>query len=185
MKRVVSVLFFTAMVFFNACVPTSISPPVHTAVAQTQTAGMWTPTTTATLHPDTSKILTLLNDGLPKDDLELAIDARYSAVDVWFPYVMNSSSQIFRMDIRCECVYNSQCCTTQHMFVLAMRALKYRAEDIIAQVPGNVMRVDVACFNFTTPIGVLSASWTDVKQYIRGNLDGHILAWHMTPNPAP
>jgi hypothetical protein len=185
MKRVYLVLVFTVLLFFYACIPMTISPPIHTAVAQTQTATMWTPTATSTIHPDVSEILSLLNDGLPKDNLEMAIDARYSVVDAWFPFLSNSSFKIFHIDIRCECVINSQCCTPQHMYVLAMRALKHRAEDIIAQVPGDVIRVDVACYNSSTPIGVLSASWVEVKEYIRGNFDGHILGWHVTPNPAP
>lgn len=187
MKRVLLVILLTALLFFYACIPVvNTSPPIHTAVAQTQTAGMWTPTFTPTVNTDVSRILILLNDGLPNDDLEMAIDARYSVVDVWFPYLSNSSTdRILHIDLRCECVSNSQCCTSQHMFILAMRALKHRAEDIIAQVPGNVIRVEVACYQNSMSIGVLSASWPEVKNYIRGNLDGYILGWHVTPNPVP
>ena len=187
MKRAVLVFPFLGLMFFSACESFvgEISPAEWTAMVSTQTATMWTPTVTPTFHSDVSRILKLLNEGLPQDDLEMAIDARYTAVDVWFPYKLDTSSRIFHIEIRCECVTNSQCCTSQHMFVLAMRALQYRADDIMEQVPENVIRVDVACFQNSRALGVLSAPWSEVKEYIKSNLDGYILGWHVTPNPPP
>lgn len=185
MKRVVLVLPFTVLLFFYACMPTTLSPQIHTAVAQSQIAMLWTPTLTATVYPDRSEILRLLNDGLPVDDLEMAIDARYSFVDAWFPIHSDNLSRIFRIEIRCECVVDHQCCTPQRMFVVAMRAMKNHAEEIIGRVPHNVIRLDVGCHNSSIPTVVMSASWAEVKEYVRGNLDGYILGWHVTPNPLP
>jgi hypothetical protein len=188
MKRVLLVVPFLILMLFSACenFVGEISPAEWTAMVATQTATMWTPTITPTFSPDLSKIKDLLNESFEVDKLEMTLDARYRAFDVWFPYMSDNSSRVFRLDIRCVCAINSHCCTPERMFVVTMHAMKIHAAEVIKQVPDNfITRVDVACHNNTEPLGVMGAPWSEVKAYILGNGDGSILAWSVTPNPAP
>lgn len=188
MKRVVVVVAFILLAFLYACGPllnTPIPPAIGTAVAQTQTASMWTPTLTPTLSPDMNKIKQLINEGFQTDDLEMTLDARYKVNDAWFPYLSNSSSQIFHLDIHCECAINSHCCTPERTFVVTINAMKNHAEDIIAQVPENIIRVDVVCHNSSGAMGSMGAAWSDVKRFLLEEIDGNALGWSVTPNPSP
>lgn len=188
MKRVVLVGSFILLTFLYACGPSlgaPIPPMIGTAVAHTQTATMWTPTLTPTLSPDMTRIKQLINEGFRTDELEMTLDARYTVNDAWFPYLSNSSSRIFHLDIHCECAINSHCCTPERTFVVTMNAMKNHAEDIIAQVPENIVRVDVTCHNSSGTIGAMGASWTEVKRYLLEEISGNELGWSVTPNPAP
>ena len=187
MKRVLLVLPFIALLSFYACMPTEGVPPLYsTAVIHTLTATMWTPTITPTFSPDLSKLKDLLNESFEADELGMTLDARYTAFDVWFPYLSDNSSRAFRLYIRCVCAVNSHCCTPEHMFVITMYAMKTHAVEVMKQVPDNfVTRVEVACHNHTGSLGVLGAPWSTVKAYIEGTDDGSLLAWSVTPNPPP
>jgi len=110
MKRLLPIVPVFLLILLNACgnTPAGISPAEGTAVGQTQTAAVWTPTITSTPDPNESKIVEWLNDGLSSADmLEKALDASYYARDVSFPNVPGSSSTVFRVDIRCECAVNT------------------------------------------------------------------------------
>jgi hypothetical protein len=188
MKRVLLVVLFILMMFLYACGSTSntpIPPVIGTAVAQTQTATMWTASVTPTINPDVSKIMSLLNGVFQEDTLEMTLDARYFADNVLFQNKLDNSSGIFYLYIRCVCAINSHCCTPERIFVVTMHAMKKRHGDIIAQVPDHTLWVDVTCYNNTGSIGVMRASWSDVKAFLLDEIDGSILGWHVTPNPPP
>ena len=179
MKRFISIVPVLLFMLLNACADASvsaISPDVGTAVGQTQTAAMWTPTITFTPDPDEPKIVEWLNEALAEaDPLEKTLDASYRAVDVSFPFIAGGPSTVFRVDIRCECAVNTQCCIPERMFVLSMQAMKKRADKIIEQVPGSVSDVRVVCFDHGTQIGVMFAWWTDVKAYLLDQINGYQL----------
>lgn len=177
MKRLLPFIPIFFLLLFNSCTGADPGIPVDvgTAVANTQTAVMWTPTLTPTLDPNEPKILELVNAGLPSDPLEITLDARYQAVDVFFTYLSGSSSPIFRIDIRCECATGSQCCVPERMFVVTMWAMKESPNKIIEQVPGNASQVKVVCFDHTNQIGVMAASWADVRDYLRDTINGYQL----------
>lgn len=180
MKRYFPLIPFVLFLFLNSCgeVPEGITPAEGTAVAQTQTAVMWTPTITSTPDPNESKIVEWLNETLlDADPLESTIDAKYQVVDVTFPVTQGSSPPaIFRVDVRCECaLLNERCCIPERIFVLTMRAMKNRAEKVMGQVPVSVNEIKVVCFDHTTQIGVMAASWTYVKDYLLDQLNGYQL----------
>ena len=177
MTRLLPFIPIIILLLFNSCTGADPGIPVDvgTAVANTQTAVMWTPTLTPTLDPNEPKILEWVNAGLPSDQLEITLDARYQAVDVFFSYPSGSSSPIFRIDIRCECATGSQCCVPERMFVVTMKAMKERSDKIIEQVPGNASQVKVVCFDHTNQIGVMAASWADVRDYLRETINGYQL----------
>lgn len=176
MKRLFQLSIFISLLgLLNACVtdtPSAIPPDTGTAVAHTQTATMWTPLPTATPDPDEAKIVEWMNEGLlAADPLERTIDAQYQVMDASFPYGP-TSAMIFRVDMRCECPSNAQCCVPERMFVIAMRAIRRHKDDIIGQVPGNATEVHLVCYNHKTPIGVMVARWADVKSYLQENING-------------
>lgn len=186
MKRVVSVVSFILLAFLYACggVNTPIPAGIGTAVAQTQTATMWTPTITSTINPDVSKIVQLINDGFQEDTLEFALDARYVASNALFMYAQDNS-RILYLEIDCSCAINSHCCVPERTFVVTIHAMKKQFEGIIEQVPDYTVRVVVECRNSHGAIGVLSAPWADVKAYLRDEIDGLDFGLRVTPVPTP
>lgn len=107
MKRVLLILPFTALLLLYACIPTGAVPSTYsTAVVQTLTATMWTPTMTPTFNPDLSNIKDFLNKGFETDRLEMTLDARYTAFDIWLPYLSNTSFRVLHLDVRCVCAIN-------------------------------------------------------------------------------
>lgn len=177
MKRVLFVFPIVLFILLNACAGdvTVIAPPVGTAVAETQTASIWTPTISPTPDPNESKIVEWLNAELSNaDSLEQTIDARYQVVDVSFPAI-NGLASVIRVDVRCECAMNGQCCMPERMFVVTIGSFKKRADKILEQVPGTVNELKVVCYDHVTQVGVMSASWMDVKSYFLEQLNGYQL----------
>ena len=176
MKRLLLAVPIFLFIFLNACANSSasaISPNVGTNVAQTQTATMWTPTITPIPNPNTSKIVEWLNQSfLERDALEQSLDAKYQARDAFFPGAPSTAPTVFRVDIRCDCAFGTQCCVPERMFVLTMLALKGRADKILEQVPNSVNEVKLVCFNHDIQGEVLAASWVNVRAYLLDQING-------------
>ncbi len=176
MKRLLLVLPLVLFLFLlNACGNYPIggpSPADGTAVIKTLTATMWTVAPSATAAPDQVKIVGWLNDELSNmDSLEQALDAKYRVFDVSFPVGSNGLAATMRIDIRCDCSTYGQCCFPERMFVAAINSMKKHDDKIIEQVPQTVSDMRVYCFDHMTPITVLSASWSDVKSYLKGQIN--------------
>lgn len=178
MKRFLLLIPIFLLMLLNACGNTTanISPAEGTAVGQTQTAVAWTPTTSPTPDPNEAKIVEWLNTELSSaDPLEQTLDAKYQVVDASFPTAPNGLSTVFRVDVRCECVTNTQCCIPERTFVVIIGAMKNRADKIIEQVPGTVNEVKVVCNDHMTQLGVMSAWWSDLKGYLLDQINGYQL----------
>lgn len=178
MKRLLPIAPLYLLVLLNACADgaSAIAPDVGTRVGQTQTAAVWTPTITPTLDPNEARIVEWLNEGLSAaDPLEKSLDANYQVRDVFFPAAPGGSAIIFQVEVRCECAVNTGCCVPERMFVLTMLAMKKRADKIIEQVPANVSELRLVCYNHGTQIGVMAALWSDVKAYLREQINGYQL----------
>ena len=176
MKRFLLTFPLVLFILLNACVstPTVITPIEGTAVGQTQTAAVWTPTITSTPDPNESKIVEWLNaEFSDADSLEQILDASYQVQDVLFPIAPAGSTTIFRVDIRCQCAVNTQCCVPERIFVATLQAMKNRADKIVEQVPGNVSELKVVCFNNGLNIAVMGSSWQDVKAYLQTEINGY------------
>jgi hypothetical protein len=176
MKRFLFAIPFLLFILINACgnTPTGVPPVVGTAVGSTQTAAIWTPTITSTPDPNESKIVEWLNEELESaDSLEQILDASYQVQDVLFPPASSGSSIIFRVDIRCQCAVNTQCCVPERIFVNTLSAMKNRADKIVEQVPANVSELKVVCFNNGMNIAVMGALWQDVKGYLLKEINGY------------
>ena len=158
---------------------------IGTAVAQTQTASMWTASVTPTIVPDVSKILGMLNTSFPADDLQTTLDVRYIAVNAWFQSSSDNLSTAFCVEIRCECAVNSHCCTPERLFVITMNAMRDHAKEIIPQMPYNIKRVDVVCNTCEGSTDVMQASWSDVKAYLLEEIEGSIFGYRVTPVSTP
>lgn len=182
MKRLLPFIPVILLFLINSCAgPTAtISPQQGTAVGQTQTASMWTLTFTASPDPPENKIVEWLNGGLANaDPLEQTLDARYLVTGVSFPFAPGSSAQTFRVDLRCECSSNTNCCVPERMFVVLMMALKGEKDKIIKQVPTNVGVIKVICYDHTSQINVIGADWTEVKGYLEDKVSGYELGSHV------
>lgn len=179
MKRLLAILPIFLLILLNACADASasaIAPDIGTKVAQTQTASMWTPTITPIPDPNEPKIVEWLNEGLSAaDPLERSLVANYQARDVFFPAAAGSPPTVFRVDIRCDCAFSTQCCVPEQMFVLTMLAMKNRTDKIIEQVPNSVSEVKVVCFNHEVQFAVLAASWSDARGYLLDQINGYQL----------
>ena len=176
MKRFLFVIPFVFFILLHACgnPPPGVSPVVGTAVGETQTATMWTPTITSTPDPNESKIVEWLNAELSSADaLEQILDASYQVQDVLFPPASGGSSFVFRVDIRCQCAVNTGCCVPERIFVTALSAMNKRADKILEQVPPNVSELKVVCFTNGVNIAVEAALWQDVRDYLQKQINGY------------
>jgi hypothetical protein len=188
MKRfllIVPVIFLTLL---NACgsAPPAVPAEMGTAVAQTQTATMWTVTVSPTVDPSEASIIEWLNAEFSgADSLERTIDAKYQAVDMSFPTSPNGSTLLFRVDVHCECARVTSCCTPERIFVITMWAMKKRQEKILPQMPGNLSEVRVVCFQGWNYIGVMSAWWSDAKGYMLGEISGFQLGARVFSSSIP
>ncbi len=187
MKRVLFVVPIVLLVIVNACASNGslVAPPLGTAVGETQTASVWTATVSPTPDPNESKIVEWLNAELSTADaLEQTVDAKYQVVDVSFPAV-NGLVTAIRVDVRCECAMGGQCCIPERTFVVAITSLKKRAEKILEQVPGTVSELKVVCYDHLTQVGVMSASWMDVKGYFLEQINGYQLGSRVYRSSVP
>ena len=176
MKRVLLAIPIGLFVFLNACgsMATGVPPVLGTAVGATQTATVWTPTVTPTPDPNESKIVEWLNEELAgADSLEQILDASYQVQDVVFPHASGGSSIVFRVDIRCQCAVNTQCCVPERIFVATLTAMKNRSDKIVGQIPQNVSELKVVCFNNGMNIAVIAALWQDAKGYLLQEINGY------------
>jgi hypothetical protein len=176
MKRFLFAIPFVLFILLNACgtPATGVSPVVGTAVGETQTAAIWTPTITPTPDPNEAKIVEWLNAELSSADaLEQILDASYQVQDVWFPPAPSGTTIVFRVDVRCQCAVNTQCCVPERIFVTALSAMSKRADKVLEQVPPNVSELKVVCFNNGVNIAVVAALWQDVKDYLQKQINGY------------
>ena len=184
LKRFLPIIPIFLLLLVNACgdITASISAAEWTAVWVTQTACLWTPTSSPTPDPNESNIVYWLNmEFLAANPLEQTLDARFMAVDASFPSQPGASFPIFRLVLRCTCGTNAQCCTAERGFVVAINAMQVHAGEIIKEVPGGTSHVEVVCFNQLTRIGAMTATWLDVQAYLLQQIDGHQLGWRVTP----
>lgn len=184
------ILPFLPLLFFLACVPaTEISPEIGTAVAQSQTASMWTPAPTTTPVPNTGKIVQILNGVIVgTDPLAETIEAKFRVIDAQF---INSpplnTADILSIHVECESIYNNSC-TPEETFVALMHAFVATDKIIVKvseQVPPTVLIMQVVTFNHMTQSGMIMVNWSDVVDYAKGKIDGGQLGARITRLPPP
>lgn len=184
MKRFLLILPIFLLILLNAC---GVTPAMGTAVAQTQTAVVWTPTPASTHVPSDGKLVNWLNDELvgAADPLGVTLDATYRVQDIRFPPVYGTAYLMLRVDMRCECSRNMQCCTPERMFVLVMEAMMKHATNILPEVPNDVTEFKVVCYDRETQVGVMFALWSDVKGYLNGEVSGYQLGARVQRTTSP
>jgi hypothetical protein len=191
-QRPFFILMLLLIIPLHACGTASavfggVPGPVGTAVAQTQTATVWTPTLSPTPVPNESKIVGWLNDELLSSEhaLQQTLDARYQVVDIRFPISSSNVAAIMRVDIRCECATQGGCCTPERTFVMVMEAMQKRHEKILEQVPATVSELRVVAYDHTNYLNTMAASWSDVKNYLNGDLNGAQLGARVVRSTPP
>ena len=124
LKRLLATL---PIIVFVACAPDVTNPEVQKAVIQSLTATVWTPTPvtpTATLEPNTGRIVDVLNNAmLGSDPLAETIDAKFTVIDA--QVLMDATTQqaaVLRVHVECEWVF-ADSCTPEQTFVALIRAL--------------------------------------------------------------
>ncbi len=181
-KRALPFFPLVVMTALGACaqIPdTGISSREVTAVIQSMTATMWTPTPSPTPRPNTLTIINVLNNEIiDSDPLAETIDAKFNVLDVRFP-LDNGSGQIqtMQIDVECEWVF-ADSCTPQASFVHLMDGFVGDGKvisKILAQVPASVQSMEVACFNHMVANGRIVASWEDVLDFATHKINGNQL----------
>jgi Trm5-related predicted tRNA methylase len=69
------------------------------------------------------------------------------------------------------------------MFVAVINSMKKREDKIIEQIPQTVSEMRVYCFDHMTQMTVLSASWSDVRSYLKGQINGDQFGYRVRRNP--
>jgi hypothetical protein len=182
MRRSFVVVPLILFVLLIACVPEpGVTPLMGTSVALTQTASVITPSITYTpSNIYTLSIVNLLNSPLPEDgmlkrieELENTIGAQYPVVDVKFPEI--NGVRVFQIEVHCQCAASVKCCNIERMFVEIMRKMQVYRDPIISnvsQVPGVVSEMRVYCKDHGEQLGIMTASWQDVKDFLNENISG-------------
>src|SRR5215211_2203990 len=171
MKHLFLIVPMLLLFLVNSCngVTATIPSEMGTAVAQTQTALVWTAVPTATYNPNIPTMISWLNNDLATvSPLGRTLDAEYHVINVSFPNVQNDS--IFQVDVGCICMNNSKCCIPERTFVVVVEAMKRYPGAFWAQVPGGINEIMVVCSDHQTKtqIGAVTASWQDVQGYLQG-----------------
>jgi hypothetical protein len=189
------VLTFLPLIFFLACVPptsTELPSAYQTGVVQTLTAKMWTPTFTApaaTLVPDTSKIVEILNNAMVgSDPLAETVEAKFSVTDARIVYEPSTNlAVILLINVECESIYTNNC-TLEGTFVALMHAF-IANEKIIGkiseQVPVTVHSLQMAALNHMAQTGMVTANWNDVVDFANGKINGSQLGTRIVRLPTP
>lgn len=175
MKLFVLIFVFALFLALTGCGNTVLAGGDPVADAKnTLTAAAITPSPTATSIPNQKAIVVLINDTLEKglDPLSKTLDADYQVVDIYFIGDANGYLITFRVDVRCTCVNNTNCCTTERTFVVIANTLKAVREKIINQMPPTVANVQVSCFDHYRQIGTAVVSWGDLVSYFTEKISG-------------
>jgi len=174
MRRYLIVVPVVLFVFLSACGNEGLTEP---QLIQTLTARAWTPTITLTPPVRNGlNIVNLLNSPLPEDgtlkkmyELEETIGARYQVVDAIF----TENNTVFRVNVFCQCATKARCCSPERIFVILMRKMDFYRDRILVEVPGTVREINVHCMDHGSQLGVMAASWPDVREFLYGNLNGY------------
>ena len=156
--------------------------------AATQTAKSWTPIPTSTSNPNLNNMVFWLNDDLAKaNTLERTMDAIYQVTNISVSNVSNSSDLVLQVDVGCICMNDNKCCIPERTFVEIIETMKTKKDLALAQIPGNINQIMIVCYDHTkdVPIGSISASWTDVRDYLQGYNSGYQLGVRITRTAAP
>ena len=187
MKRFLPVIPFVLLLFMNACGdnPLVISTAQWEAMIRTQTATMWTPAPTPTFNPNISVMVNWLNADLVSsiNALRSSMDATYSVSSITF---QNHSPMTFRIDVKCICMNDADCCLPERTFVVILEALKRNSPTAVAQVPPDVTQMMVVCFNqHNAQVGAITVSWQAAKEYLQGYKSGYELGAQVTHTLVP
>lgn len=189
MKRLLLFIPIAFLFFINSCVladtPSGVPSDMGTAVANTQTAAVWTVAPTQTFNPNISFMVNWLNARLmsPTNALASTLDAKYSVTEIT---VRNHSPMTFRIDVTCICMNEADCCIPERTFVVILESLKTDINETFRRVPDDVNEMMVVCSNQrNVQIGAVSVSWQSVREYLLGNLTGYELGVQVTRTLAP
>jgi hypothetical protein len=189
MKRLLLFIPIAFLFLVNSCVladtPSGVPNDMGTAVANTQTATVWTVAPTQTFNPNISFMVNWLNVRLmsPTNALASTLDAKYSVTEIT---VRNHSPMTYRIDVTCICMNEADCCIPERTFVVILESLKTNTSEPFSRIPPDVSQVMVVCFNQrNTQIGAISVSWQSVREYLLGNLTGYELGVQVTRTRVP
>lgn len=188
MKRLFPFIPIVFLFLLNSCANgnTSYPPEMWTGLAQTNLALTWTASPTQTLNPAINNMQNWLNYDLSTvSPLGRAMDAEYHVIKVSFLNVPDTSSLIFRVDVRCICMSKSECCIPERTFVVLMESMK-RNPSLI-QVPTGVSEIMVVCSNHQDreQLGAISAPWWDAYSFLYGNITAEQLGANAVRTVAP
>lgn len=189
MRRILPIVPVCFFIFLSACadVTVTVADEVGTAVAQTQTATMWTSTPitpSATPVPNPLVILDALNGALRgADPLGEVMDAKLYVTDVGFDANGNPPLIItLRISVECEWIMHPSC-STERAFVEVIHALEKEGirKKIVEHMPASVEFIQVVAFDHFNQSGTLIVRWQDVLAYFDGKISPEQLAAYVLP----
>jgi hypothetical protein len=118
-------------------------------------------------------------------ELEGSVGADYQITDA--RYTLQKDILVFQIFVRCSCATGKPCCNIEHMFVQTMEKLylvnTLSPYTIQTMVPGEVQEMEVVCSYQKKNIGTISAKWSDVQSFLRGDINGTQFGNLVTPIP--
>jgi hypothetical protein len=187
LKRALPYIPLLAILAMGACgqIPdTGISSREVTAVIQSMTATMWTPTPSPTPQPNTLAIINALNGAIiDADPLAETVDAKFNVLDIRFPLDSGTGQSLaMQIDVECEWIF-ADSCTPEGSFVHLMRGLvadQKVISKVMAQVPVTVVSVEVTTYNHMVANGRIVVNWQDVLEFATHKINGNQLGARIT-----
>ena len=181
---------FVPVFLLIACFPPTtegVDPVYSTAVVQTITATIWTPTPvtpSATPEPHTGKVVELLNNViLGSDPLAETIEARFTILDAQI--ILDgpaSQAGTLRIHVDCEWIFTDSC-TPEKSFVVLMHAITANDKilgKIREHIPTTINTLQMVAFDHMTQTGMIIISWNDILDYAGGKISGNQLGSRIT-----
>lgn len=190
MKRILPFILIILLLFLgNSCGGIPLQNPTLQALQATmsQVAESWTPIPTQTANPYIPLMVNWLNVDLSTvNTLEKTMDAQYQVTNI-SAIDPDGSGIVYRMDIGCICMHTTDCCIPERTFVVVIEAMKRNAGTAVAQVPSNISKILIVCYDHTkgNQVGSISALWQDVRDYLLGNTTGYQLGGKVVRTIAP
>lgn len=193
MKRFLLVIPVILFVFLIACNNNPGVPPEwSTAVVQTLTATVVTPTISPTpmyvrekaiISRDLNAAIEVAEVLSGFERLEHSIGASYQVSKVDFS-PDNNIAAVLRISVTCQCASDNNCCTVEQAFLTTMAAMYSYQSEIIETVPTTVSKLNVMCLYHDRSCGSINVSWYAVKNFLYDPTSNcYLLASEVTHEP--
>jgi hypothetical protein len=180
MKRLLPFIPIVLLFLVNSCGPSSTNIIDTTVVSQF--IAPVASTSISTNIPEIDNMISIINADLSNaSPLGWIMDAQYYMIDVTFQDTPKKTDLIALVHVDCMCMNSTNCCIPERTFVVVVESMRKNYANVPLSAFERVGEFRVVCSDLKTKIeiGVVSASWNEVKAYLENpNGNKHQLGGH-------